>query len=434
MSALETIKKKRDGKKLKPAEIQELVQSCARGDTPDYVVSAFLMAVFVRGMDDEETLHLTRAMLESGERIDPSSIEGFKIDKHSTGGVGDNVTLVLAPLISACGLKVPMISGRGLGHTGGTLDKLEAIPGFRTRLGRDEFISLVNQAGVAIMGQSAEFVPADMKFYALRDVTGTVESIPLIASSIMSKKLAEGIDALALDIKVGNGAFMKTDQEARGLAQAVIGIGSAMGKKVAALLTDMNQPLGNAVGNATEVEEAIEVLRGGGPSDLVEVTYLLGEQMLVMAGKETDVSSARKTLKECVGSGRAMARFRDMVEGQGGNVRSIDDPALLGIARGRHPIESRERGYVQEIDTYRIGSAFVLLGGGRSAVGEEIDRSVGFSIHKKVGNRVEMGEPLITVLCDDESRVRRVADYLRGAYKVGDREVEQGAILHTLII
>jgi pyrimidine-nucleoside phosphorylase len=434
MSALETIKKKRDGKKLEAAEIQEFVRSCVRGDTPDYVASAFLMAVFTRGMDDEETLSLTQAMLDSGERIDPSSIEGYKIDKHSTGGVGDNVTLVLAPLISACGLKVPMISGRGLGHTGGTLDKLEAIPGFRTGLSRDEFVSLVNEVGVAIVSQSAEFVPADMKFYALRDVTGTVESVPLIASSIMSKKLAEGIDALAVDIKVGSGAFMKTDEEASGLAQTITGIGRAMGKKVTVLLTDMNQPLGNAVGNANEVEEAIEVLRGGGPSDLVEVVYLLGEEMLLLAGKETERSSARKTLEECRKSGRAMARFREMVEGQGGDVRTIDDPGLLGVARGRWPVESHEEGYVLKIDTHKIGSAFVLLGGGRSVVGGEIDRSVGFFVEKRIGNRVERGEPLITVICDDASRARGVAELLRSAYKIGSHEVEQGALLHRLMV
>ncbi|TET81647.1 thymidine phosphorylase, partial [candidate division TA06 bacterium] len=328
MSIGETIRKKRDGLRLDAQEIRDFVISYAKGEIPDYIASAFLMAVFIRGMDDEETLWLTSAMMESGETLDLSSIEGFKIDKHSTGGVGDKVSIILLPLVAACGLKIPMISGRGLGHTGGTIDKLEAIPGFRTRLSVEEFVKNVDEIGAAIMVQSERLVPADMKLYAMRDVTGTVESIPLIASSIMSKKIAEGIDGLVLDIKVGSGAFMKSDHEAEVLAEAMIDIGKKMGKRVTAVLTDMNQPLGRAVGNAVEMEEAIAALKGNGPADLMEVVYLLGEQMLLLAQVAKTPEAARKTLDRCLSSHQALEKFREIVERQGGDVNCIDDTNL----------------------------------------------------------------------------------------------------------
>lgn len=433
MNIYEIIRKKRDGLKLRAEEIQHFVLSYTKGEIPEYVASAFLMAVFIRGMDTEEMLWLTRAMMESGEIPDTRPIQGFKVDKHSTGGVGDKVTLVLAPLAAACGLKVPAISGRGLGHTGGTIDKLEAIPGLRTDLTADEFVRNVGEIGVAIMAQSERFVPADMKLYALRDVTGTVESIPLITSSIMSKKLAEGIDGLVLDIKVGNGAFMNDDDEAEALAEAMISIGKRMGKKVVALLTDMNQPLGNTVGSAVETKEAIAALKGEGPADLMEVVYLLGEQMLLFARAEETPAAARKVLSECISSGRALQKFKEIVERQGGDANYVDKPDLLEVGRESRHIESTESGYVQQIDTYGIGSACVALGGGREAVGQEIDKSVGLVLHKKIGSHVENGETLLTVLCNDASKVERFTPPLKSAYKIGRRRVEPPLLLHGLM-
>jgi pyrimidine-nucleoside phosphorylase len=433
MSAYETIKKKRDGLKLTADDIRDFILGYAHGEIPDYMASSFLMAVFTKGMDDEETLWLTEAMMESGETFDLSSIPGFKIDKHSTGGVGDKVSIVLAPLAAACGLKVPMISGRGLGHTGGTIDKLESIPGFRTRLSSEEFVACVDKVGACIMAQSEDFVPADMKLYALRDVTATVESIPLITSSIMSKKLAEGIDGLVLDITVGNGAFMKTDSDAEKLAGAMIDIGKRAGKKVAAVLTDMNQPLGRAVGNAAEIVEVVDALKGEGPADLMNVVYCLGEEMLLLAGMEKARAAARKRLEECLASGRALAKLKEMVEMQKGNPRCIDDPRLMRVARKETGVECVQDGYVQEIDTYAIGSAFVELGGGRKTAGQQIDRSVGLMVNKKIGDSVKRGDVLVSILCDDVSRAREVSPVLASAYKTGRHKVEPPALIHKFV-
>lgn len=433
MSIDATIRKKRDGLRLDAQEIRDFVISYAKGEIPDYVASAFLMAVFIRGMDDEETLWLTSAMMESGEILDLSSIKGFKIDKHSTGGVGDKVSIILLPLVAACGLKIPMISGRGLGHTGGTIDKLEAIPGFRTRLSVEEFVKNVDEIGVAVMVQSERLVPADMKLYAMRDVTCTVESIPLIASSIMSKKIAEGIDGLVLDIKVGSGAFMKSDHEAEVLAEAMIDIGKKMGKRVTAVLTDMNQPLGKAVGNAVEMEEAIAALKGNGPADLMEVVYLLGEQMLLLAQVAKTPEAARKTLDRCLSSHQALEKFREIVERQGGDVDCIDDTNLLGVAREKTPVTSQENGYIQGIDTYAIGSACVELGGGRKTIDQEVDRSLGLVLNKKIGDAVAEGETLLSVLCNDVSEVERVSPLLERTYTIGRRRVKPPSLKHKLI-
>ena len=424
MNVHEILRKKRDGFSLEADEIERFVGSLASGEIPDYVASAFLMAVFIRGMNREETFSLTHAMMNSGEVIDPGSLEGKKIDKHSTGGVGDKVSLVLVPLVAACGVRVPMISGRGLAHTGGTLDKLESIPNLRTDLTRAEFTAQVNRVGAAIMSQSAQLVPADMKLYALRDVTGTVESIPLITASILSKKLAEGIDGLVMDIKLGSGAFMRQLKDAEELAQSILQIGREMGKDVVAFLTDMNQPLGQAVGNAIEVRETVESLRGEGPADLMELVFSLGEEMLVMAGESETRLAARETLQRCIQSGKALEKLKEIVAAQGGDERFADDVELLGVAKNAVPVESGRSGYVQAIDTFRLGSACVELGGGRRVVGEEIDRSVGLIVEKRIGASVEKGEALLRVLCDDTAKGQAVAQSLAGAFTIGTGEVE----------
>ena len=429
MAAPEILEKKRDGLRLSADEIERFVAAYVRDEIPDYVVSAFLMAVFLRGMDADETFWLTRAMIRSGEAVDPGCIAGYKADKHSTGGVGDKASIVLAPLMAACGLKIPMISGRGLGHTGGTLDKLESRPGFRTELSREEFTEQVDSIGAAIVSQSEKFVPADKKLYALRDVTGTVESIPLITASILSKKIAEGIDGLVMDVKCGSGAFMKKEGEALELAEAIITAGRRMGREVAALITDMSQPLGHAVGNAIEVREAIDGLKGTGPPDLAELVYSLGELMLVMSGAAADGRAANEILTRAVESGRALEKFREIVAAQGGDVRCVDDPGLLEVAETTLIVESPGDGYVEAIDTYRIGRACVELGAGRTEINQEIDRGVGLVIEKKVGSKVLRGEPLLKVRCDNVSRSESVSGYLREAYSIGREKVAPPAMI-----
>lgn len=414
-------------------EIESFISSYVRGEVPDYIASAFLMAVFIRGMDADETFWLTQAMMRSGEVISPGSIQGYAIDKHSTGGVGDKVTIALVPLAAACGLKIPMISGRGLGHTGGTLDKLEAIPGLRTELSLDEFVGNVNEIGASIMGQSSQLVPADMKLYALRDVTGTVESIPLITASIMSKKLAEGIDGLVMDIKVGSGAFMSKDSDAEELANAIMDVCRRMGKKSVAVLTDMSQPLGHTVGNAIETREALEALKGNGPADLMEVVYLLGEQMLVMAGAASTADDARNDMIACIENGKAFAKFKEIVSRQGGDVEYVVDPELLDVADTACTIESEDDGFVEEIDTWKIGSACVGLGAGRELVGEKIDRSAGLIIEKKIGSSVKRGEPLLRILCKDPSKIEPARKILSRAYKIVKHSVAPPRILRKMI-
>jgi pyrimidine-nucleoside phosphorylase/thymidine phosphorylase len=355
------------------------------------------MAVFFRGMTSEESLALTRAMLHSGDVLDLSGIPGVKVDKHSTGGVGDKVSLPLAPLAAACGVKVPMVSGRGLGHTGGTLDKLESIPGFRVDLPVERFIELVGSVGAGLIGQTARIAPADGKLYALRDLTATVESIPLIAASIMSKKLAEGIDGLVLDVKVGRGAFMKTLPEARRLAEALIGIGRGAGKQVTALLTAMDQPLGLAIGNALEVVEAMELLRGGGPADLREVTVALTAEMVLLARCAPDRDAARRAVEAAIADGRGLAKWRELVAAQGGDPRIVDEPGRLPRAATLVEVASPAAGLVEAIDGEALGLAAMALGAGRARVEDRIDPGVGLVLRKKVGDRVVPGEPLLVV-------------------------------------
>lgn len=420
MRAVDLIREKRDGQALAPEAIRWLIEAYTAGQVGDDQLAAFAMAVFFKGMEPAELTALVQAMMASGEVLDLSELPGTKVDKHSTGGVGDKVSLCLAPLVAACGVPVPMISGRGLGHTGGTLDKLGSIPGFRVDASEAEFIRWLQQHGAALIGQTAAIVPADRKLYALRDVTATVESIPLISASIMSKKLAEGIDGLVLDVKVGSGAFMKTEARATELAQTMIGIGQGMGKAVRALITDMDRVLGVAVGNASEAWEAIEVLRGGGPEDLVELTVELGAEMLLLGGVSTDLDGGRAALRGAIDSGRGFERMEQIVAAQGG------DPAALG-ARDRLPmpaerveLKSDRAGFLQPTDTQEIGRAAMLLGAGRARSADVIDPAVGLMVHKKPGDAVEAGEPLVTLEFNDPKRGQEAAALLQGLLSVGD--------------
>jgi pyrimidine-nucleoside phosphorylase len=422
--AYELIHRKRDGETLPPEAIAALVDGFTRGEVPDYQMAAFCMAVFFRGMDDVETVALTRAMLHSGDVLDLSDIPGAKVDKHSTGGVGDKVSLPLAPLAAACGVKVPMISGRGLGHTGGTLDKLEAIPGFRVDLPVERFRELVASVGACLIGQTARLAPADRKLYALRDVTATVESIPLIAGSIMSKKLAEGIDGLVLDVKVGSGAFMKRPDDARTLARTLAGIGRGMGKQVTALLTNMDQPLGRAVGNALEVVESVELLEGGGPADLRECTVELTAEMLLLAKVAADLPAARRAVEAAIADGRGLRKLEEIVEAQGGDPRALRDRARLPRAPRTLEVPAPASGFVAAIDTEAIGLAAVALGAGRARVEDRIDPAVGILVHRKLGDRVEKGEPLATIHHGERGEAPdRVAARLAVAWRVGAEAV-----------
>jgi pyrimidine-nucleoside phosphorylase len=395
--AYELIHRKRDGGALTGAELEWLVRGFTAGEIPDAQLAAFCMAVFFRGMTPAEVLALTEAMLRSGDVLDLSAIPGAKVDKHSTGGVGDKVSLPLAALAVACGVKVPMVSGRGLGHTGGTLDKLEAIPGFRVDLPVARFVELVRDVGAGLIGQTDRLAPADRRLYALRDVTATVESIPLIAASIMSKKLAEGIDGLVLDVKVGRGAFMKTPAEARRLAETLVGIGRGAGKRVTALLTAMDQPLGLAIGNALEVAEGTALLRGEGPADLREVTVALTAEMVLLAGRAADLAAARGAVEAAIADGRGLAAWRRIVAAQGGDARVVDDPGLLPQAATRVEVASPAAGVVEAIDAEALGLAAMALGAGRARVEERVDPAVGLVLRKKVGDPVSRGEPLLVV-------------------------------------
>jgi pyrimidine-nucleoside phosphorylase/thymidine phosphorylase len=420
MSPYEVIHAKRDGRPLAAADIAAFVDGFTRGEIPDYQMAAFCMAVFFRGMDDAEVAALTDAMLRSGDVLDLSDVPGAKVDKHSTGGVGDKVSLALAPLAAVCGVKVPMISGRGLGHTGGTLDKLESIPGFRTDLPPDRFRALVRDVGACLVGQTARLAPADRRLYALRDVTATVESIPLIAASIMSKKLAEGIDALVLDVKVGSGAFMKTLPDARALARALGAIGRGMGKAVGALLTDMSQPLGRAVGNALEVAEAVELLRGAGPADLREVTVELTGEMLLLGDAAPDRDAARARVARAIADGRGLAKLEEIVRAQGGDPRALSDPERLPRAPRTYEVGAPSAGVVQAIDGEALGLAAVALGAGRARVEDRVDPAVGLVVHRRIGDRVGRGEPLCTVHEGERSEPRaRTAARVEAAFRIG---------------
>jgi pyrimidine-nucleoside phosphorylase len=397
MRAVDVILKKRDGGELSRDEIQFFVTGVTAGSLPDYQASALLMAVLLRGMSAQETAWLTDAMVHSGVRVDLSAIPGPKVDKHSTGGVGDKTSLVLAPLAAACGVTVPMMSGRGLGHTGGTLDKLEAIPGFRVNLSLEEMNAALIRVGCAMIGQTAEIAPADKKLYALRDVTGTVESIPLISASIMSKKIAEGIDALVLDVKTGSGAFMKTEADSRRLAESLVSIGNASGVKTEAIITRMDAPLGRAVGNALEVIECLDVLKGRGPADLVEVCVELTARMLLSGRVAQDVADGRQRARRALASGVGLERFRQIVEQQGGDPRIVDDDRLLPTAPDRHTITAVRSGFLARLDAELVGRASVALGAGRDRVEDPVDPAVGITVMAGPGDEVRAGEPIVAL-------------------------------------
>jgi pyrimidine-nucleoside phosphorylase len=420
MLALRLIERKRDGGRIEAGEWRALANAYATGHVPDYQMAAFLMACFLRGLDRDETHALTEAMLRSGETLDLAYLDRPRIDKHSTGGVGDKVSIVLAPLIASLGVAVPMMSGRGLGHTGGTLDKLESIPGFRTDLSLTEAKHLLETLNCALLGQTAQIAPADRKMYALRDATGTVESIPLIAASIMSKKLAEGLSGLVLDVKRGSGAFLPELDRGLELARTMIELGADHGTPVVALLTAMDRPLGRACGNALEVEESILALRGEGPPDLMSVTYALGAEMLVLAGVAPDTDTARRQMEQAIGTGRAAEHFQKIIEAQGGNPAVVDDPALLPQAAEVELFVAPRRGFVSRVEPRAVGRGIAALGGGRSSMEDTLDLSVGFMITARPGDWVEQGEPLATIFARDRAGVDSGRAALRAAIAIAD--------------
>jgi pyrimidine-nucleoside phosphorylase len=432
--AIDVIRKKRDGGELSREQIASMVNAYTAGDIPDYQVSAWLMAVVLRGMTRAETAALTDSMLHSGEVLDLSSLPAKKVDKHSTGGVGDKTSLVLAPLAAAAGVTVPMISGRGLGHTGGTLDKLESIPGFNVNLSVAQFRSVLETCGCAMIGQTAEIAPADRKLYALRDVTGTVESPYLICASIMSKKLAEGIDGLVLDVKTGSGAFMKSEKDAVFLADLMVETGERMGKQVVALITDMDQPLGNMIGNALEVVEVVDVLRGKGPEDLRALCFELAGWMLHLGGVTNSVAEGKKQSEKLIASGAAFDKFRRMVELQGGDPRTIDDPTKLPQARHTMTLPSSRNGYLASLQCEQVGTACVILGGGRERKEDSVDPSVGIVLHKKVGDSVSAGEPLATIHHNSETLAARAFELLEQSYQIADSPLrDKRPLIHRVI-
>jgi len=420
MRAVDVIMKKRDGGALSRDEIRFFVDGVTAGTLPEYQASALLMAILLRGMTAEETAWLTDAMVHSGVRVDLADVPGVKVDKHSTGGVGDKTSLILAPLAAACGVPVPMMSGRGLGHTGGTLDKLEAIPGFRVNLSLDEMKAALRRTGCAMIGQTAQIAPADKKLYALRDVTGTVESIPLISASIMSKKIAEGIDALVLDVKTGSGAFMKTEADSRKLAESLVSIGNASGVKTEAVITAMDSPLGCAVGNALEVVECIDVLKGGGPSDLVDVSVELTARMLVLGRVADDLADAEKQSREAIASGAGLDRFRKIIEAQGGDPRVVDDVSRLPHVAHRHVVTAARNGYLTRLDAELVGRASVVLGAGRDRVEDPVDFAVGIMIKAKPGDAVKAGDAVLELHYRDRARLEAAMALAARAVAIGD--------------
>ncbi|WP_343311110.1 pyrimidine-nucleoside phosphorylase [Bacillus atrophaeus] len=431
MRMVDIIIKKQNGKELTSEEIQFFVNGYTDGSIPDYQASALAMAIFFQDMTDRERADLTKAMVNSGETIDLSAIEGIKVDKHSTGGVGDTTTLVLAPLVAALDVPVAKMSGRGLGHTGGTIDKLEAIEGFHVELSKDEFIKLVNRDKVAVIGQSGNLTPADKKLYALRDVTGTVNSIPLISSSIMSKKIAAGADAIVLDVKTGAGAFMKTDEDAVNLAKAMVRIGNKVGRQTMAVISDMSQPLGFAIGNALEVKEAIDTLKGEGPEDLHELVLTLGSQMVVLAKKAATLDEAREKLIKVMKNGKALEKFKDFLKNQGGDSSVVDDPSKLPQAAYKIDVPAKEAGVVSEIVADEIGVAAMLLGAGRATKEDDIDLAVGIMLRKKVGDKVEKGEALVTLYANREN-VDQVTEKIYENIRISEKG-EAPKLIHTLI-
>ncbi|PCF40361.1 pyrimidine-nucleoside phosphorylase [Staphylococcus delphini] len=431
MRMVDIIAKKRDGHALTKEEIEFVVNGYTNDDIPDYQMSSLAMAIFFQDMTDEECAYLTMAMVESGDQIDLSNIEGIKVDKHSTGGVGDTTTLVLAPLVAALDVPVAKMSGRGLGHTGGTIDKLESVEGFHVEISEEEFVKLVNEDKVAVIGQTGNLTPADKKIYALRDVTATVNSIPLIASSIMSKKIAAGADAIVLDVKTGNGAFMKTVEDAEQLAHAMVKIGNQVGRQTMAIISDMSQPLGRAIGNALELQEAIDTLKGEGPEDLTELVLTLGSQMVVLAQKAKDLDEARGMLQEVIDNGKALEKFKTFLSNQGGDASVVDDPSKLPTAQYQFELPAKRSGVVSEMIANEIGIASMMLGAGRQTKEDVIDLAVGLVLNKKVGDRVEEGESLLTIYANSED-VEQVKQKLYDNITISDH-AEQPQLIHTII-
>lgn len=433
MQMTDLIVKKRDGGKLSAEEIDFMVQNYTRGVIPDYQMSAMCMAILFVGMDSEEILNLTLSMMHSGDTLDLSPIAGVKGDKHSTGGVGDKTSLILCSMVAACGMKIAKMSGRGLGHTGGTIDKLESFPGFSTALTDEQFFENVNRLGIAIIGQTADLDPADKKLYALRDVTGTVQSIPLIASSIMSKKLAAGADVIVLDVKCGSGAFMKNIEQARELARTMVAIGKGAGRRCAACITDMDQPLGRAVGNALEVKEAISVLKGETKGDLLELCLTLGSCMLTAAGIAPDDGAARTMLQQSIDDGAALAKLGDLIEGQGGSRADVVDTSRLPVAPVVYPVPCPVSGYVRHIEADEVGLAAMHLGGGRVTKDSVIDLSVGIILSKKVGEQVQAGETLAIIHAADEAAAKTAAGELLSCYEFSAEPVKANVLIKEII-
>ena len=433
MKAVDVIIKKRDGMELSREEIDFFINGITRGSIPDYQAAAWAMAVLLNGMTERETTDLTMAMARSGEMLDLSGVVPLAVDKHSTGGVGDKTTLVVEPLVAACGLPVGKMSGRGLGFSGGTLDKMESIPGFRVNLTREEFLQKLGEEGLVLAGQSGDLAPADGKLYALRDVTGTVPSIPLIASSIMSKKIAAGAQAIVLDVKVGTGAFMETLPEARQLAELMVAIGRLSGRKVVALLSDMNQPLGNAVGNALEVNEAIDTLRGGGPADFREHCLVVASHLLVVGRKAVDIDEARRMAETTLQDGIAWQQFRRLVTSQGGEVSVVDKPTLLPQAPFVETVAAERSGYLLGIDAREVGETSVELGAGRARKEDPIDHAVGIMIHHKVGDHIGKGEGLFTIHANDLSKMVAARKRLLAAHQWSDHPVEPLPLFYGIV-
>ncbi|ROY99589.1 pyrimidine-nucleoside phosphorylase [Enterococcus faecium] len=431
MRMVDLIEKKRDGNELSKEEIEYIVTNYTNGKIPDYQVSALLMAIFYQDMTNEEITNLTLAIANSGDVIDLSSLEGIKVDKHSTGGVGDTTTLILAPLVASVGVTVAKMSGRGLGYTGGTLDKLEAIPGFQIELSDEEFVRIVNESKVAVIGQSGNLAPADKKLYALRDVTATVDSLPLIASSIMSKKIAAGADAIVLDVTTGDGAFMKNIEDARRLAKTMTSIGKLANRETVAVISDMSEPLGEAIGNSLEVVEAIETLQGNGPEDLVEMCYALGSQMVVLAGKAKTTDEARMLLQEALESGKALAKFKEMIQNQGGDPAIMEHPERILTARYTMELPAKQSGVVSKIVANELGIAAMMLGAGRKTKEEDIDHAVGLKLHKKIGDTVTKGESLLTIYSNDEE-ITSVIELLYKNIEIGESAMKP-TLIHDII-
>ena len=433
MIPTEIIRKKRDGEKLSQDELRSFILSYLSGDIPNYQMSAFLMAVYFCGMDFDETVSLTDIMLHSGETVDLSHVPGMKIGKHSTGGVGDKISLILAPIVAACGIPVPMISGRGLGHTGGTLDKLESIPGFRTDLSIEEYKTVIDEIGLVMIGQTRTIAPADMELYALRDVTGTVESIPLIAGSIMSKKLAEGSDALVLDVKTGNGAFMRKPDDALQLAKTLVGIGKQYGKKTVGFISRMDEPLGYAVGNWPEIAESVHCLRGESSPDLMELTYVLAGAMIMLGGKATTIEGGIEIAREVLKSGKAYQKFLELVKRQGGDASVVENLESYPVSKFSLEVKSPERGYIASMDARMVGLVSCVLGAGRTKLEEKVDPKAGIVLKKKVGDSVDIGDPLAILYTDKEEALLEARDRLKAAVRVAEASPKRASLIRALV-